>query len=246
MDTTTPSKNLAAPSQKKPSDSAINKASSPQALSDAEVAQHLKKHPDFFEKHTDLLLSLRLSHPSGNAVSLIERQLQAYRERNSDIREKLSVLLANARENDRLFELSQRLTLSLIECTELGDAFDALNYSLNNEFNVKHFSIWVLNKKLESATTRYLSPNNFQKTLNARLESNKIAFSGITPAEINALFEPEEPIGSAALCIARHGSHPIAIIAVGHEDKDRYAPNGGTLFLRHLSELLSRVLARFL
>lgn len=246
IDTTTKPAGLTAHSQEKPSDTTLDSATNPKHLDDGDIAHYLKHHPDFFDKHTELLLSLRLSHPSGRAISLIERQLQAYRERNSDIREKLSVLLANARENDRLFELSQRLTLSLIECTELGDAFDALNYSLNNEFNVKHFSIWVLDKKLQSATTRYLSPNDFQKTLNTRLESNRIAFSGISSAEINALFEPEEPIGSAALCIARHGSHPIAIIAVGHEDKDRYAPNGGTLFLRHLSELLSRVLARFL
>lgn len=215
-------------------------------LTDDVVACYLKQHPEFFEKHLDLLMNLKLPHPSGQAISLIEKQVHTYRERNSDIRERLSILLSNARENDRLFELSQRLTLSLIECSELGDIFDALNYSLDREFNVKHFAIWVLDKKLNSATTKYLAANEFQTTLNKRLSSNKTAFSGLTQPEINALFEHESRIGSAALCVAKHGSRPIAIIAVGHEDKGRYLPNGGTLFLRHLSELLSRVLGRFL
>lgn len=215
-------------------------------LSEDNVANFLTAHPEFFERNIDLLLSLRLSHPSGKAISLIEKQVHTYRERNSNIREKLNVLLANARENDRLFELSQRLTLSLIECSELGDIFDALSYSLDQEFKVKHAAIWVLDKRLNSATTHFWAENSFHPMLNERLKSSKTAFSGISQAEINALFEHQQDVGSAALSIVRHGSRPIAIIAVGHEDAERYQTNGGTLFLRHLSELLSRVLGRFL
>jgi uncharacterized protein YigA (DUF484 family) len=215
-------------------------------VTDEVIADYLTAHPDFFERHQDLLLSLRLPHASGRAISLLEKQLQTYRERNSNIRERLNILLANARENDRLFDLSQRLTLALIECAELGDVFDALNFSLNQEFKVKHFAIWVLDERLNSATTHYWSANVFQPLFNERLKSTKVAFSGISQAEINALFENQQEIGSAAMSIVRHGSRPIAIIAVGHEDIERYQPNGGTLFLRHLSELLSRVLGRYL
>ncbi|HEY7773307.1 MAG TPA: DUF484 family protein [Marinagarivorans sp.] len=215
-------------------------------ISEDDVERYLADNPEFFERHLDLLLSLRLSHPSGNAISLIEKQVHTYRERNSNIRERLNILLANARENDRLFELSQRLTLSLIECSELGDIFDALSYSLDQEFKVKHAAIWVLDKHLSSATTHFWADNSFQPLLNERLKSSKTAFSGISQAEINALFDNEHQVGSAAVSIVRHGSRPIAIIAVGHEDPERYQPNGGTLFLRHLSELLSRVLGRFL
>lgn len=231
------------------SDSHNKKPTAPEptpAINDESVANYLVEHPEFFETHLDLLLSLRLSHPSGNAISLIEKQVHTYRERNSNIRERLNILLANARENDRLFELSQRLTLSLIECSELGDIFDALSYSLDQEFKVKHAAIWVLDQRLNSATTHFWAENSFHPMLNDRLNSGKTAFSGISQAEINALFEHQEEVGSAAVSIVRHGSRPIAIIAVGHEDKERYQPNGGTLFLRHLSELLSRVLGRFL
>lgn len=217
-----------------------------QYLNEDQVAHYLKENPEFFEKHLDLLLSVRLPHPSGRAISLIEKQVHTFRERNSNIRERLNILLGNARENDRLFELSQRLTLALIECSDLGDVFDALNYSLNQEFKVAHAAIWVLDDKLSSATTRFLNTSDFQPVLTKRLKSSNTAFSGITQAEINALFENAEGVGSAALCIVRYGSRPIALIAVGHPDTERYLPNGGTLFLRHLSELLSRVLGQFI
>lgn len=216
------------------------------SISETQVAEYLQQHPEFFEQHIDLLMSLKLSHPSGQAISLIEKQVHTFRERNSNIREKLNVLLANARENDRLFELSQRLTLALIECTDLGDVFDALNYSLTQEFNVRFSSIWVLDHNLDSATTHHLHNTDFLPQLSERLKNNKTAFSGISRAEINALFDEPNGIGSAALSIVRHGSSPIALIAVGHQDEHRYLPNGGTLFLRHLSELLSRVLGKFL
>ena len=215
-------------------------------LTEDTVAQYLEENPEFFDRQRDLLLNLRLSHPSGKAISLIEKQVHTYRERNSNIREKLNVLLANARENDRLFELSQRLTLALIECTELGDIFDALSYSLNQEFHVKYSAIWVLAPELNSATTHFLNISDFEPLLKERLTSSKTAYSGISRAEINALFNQATEVGSAAMSIVRHGSTPIALIAVGHSDPTRYSPNGGTLFLRHLSELLSRVLGKFL
>ena len=44
-------------------------------VSEKDVVEFLQKHPNFFEKHLNLLAELRLPHPTGNAVSLIERQV---------------------------------------------------------------------------------------------------------------------------------------------------------------------------
>ena len=44
------------------------------------VAQYLKGHPEFFQRHTSLLGSMSLEHNSGTAVSLIERQISILRE----------------------------------------------------------------------------------------------------------------------------------------------------------------------
>lgn len=39
------------------------------------VAEYLETHPEFFERHPDLVAELRVPHASGHAISLIEHQV---------------------------------------------------------------------------------------------------------------------------------------------------------------------------
>ena len=84
-------------------------------LEPEQIEAYLREHLDFFEQHHDLLAEITLPHESGVAVSLVERQVSILRERNIDMRNRLSKLLDNARDNDKLFDKSKRLVLSLIE-----------------------------------------------------------------------------------------------------------------------------------
>ena len=47
-------------------------------FSEADVANYLANHPDFFERHLPLLRRLSIPHQSGSStVSLVERQVSA-------------------------------------------------------------------------------------------------------------------------------------------------------------------------
>src|SRR5690606_7331696 len=102
-------------------------------LDPEQVADYLRHHPEFFVDHQELLGDLFLPHESGPAVSLVERQVSILRERNIDMRNRLSKLLDNARENDKLFDKTKRLVLSLLEGQDLGDIVDALHYSFDKD-----------------------------------------------------------------------------------------------------------------
>ena len=83
-------------------------------LSDKEVEEFLRAHPDFFEKHSALLMDLKIPHPNtGSAVSLIEHQVELFRKQNSKTQKQLDELIQIARENDRLNKNMHQLTLSL-------------------------------------------------------------------------------------------------------------------------------------
>ena len=69
-----------------------------------QVAAYLKAHKDFFVDHESLLADITIPHETGKAVSLVERQVGVLRERNIELRERLTRLLDVARENDMLFE----------------------------------------------------------------------------------------------------------------------------------------------
>ena len=63
------------------------------------VHAYLSENPDFFERHGDLLRSLRLPHVSGGTVSLVERQVTALRQRDSKLEGQLKELVDVARAN---------------------------------------------------------------------------------------------------------------------------------------------------
>ena len=67
-----------------------------ETLVDAElerqVADYLRAHPDFFDRHAELLAALRIPHGAGKAVSLVERQLGLLRGQSDQLRARLPEL----------------------------------------------------------------------------------------------------------------------------------------------------------
>ena len=62
-------------------------------VSEETVHDYLTDNPDFFEKHADLLETLKLPHSSGTAVSLVERQVSVLRQKDLKHERKLKELL---------------------------------------------------------------------------------------------------------------------------------------------------------
>ncbi|MDH5396129.1 MAG: DUF484 family protein, partial [Gammaproteobacteria bacterium] len=67
-----------------------------------EIVRYLRDHPAFFEEHQDLLAGMVLTHKTGPAVSLIERQVQILREQKDEQKRKLQTLISTAQNNEKL------------------------------------------------------------------------------------------------------------------------------------------------
>src|SRR5690606_36444363 len=80
-------------------------------IDEAGVIEYLLQNPDFLERHPQLLAELRIPHPCGTAVSLLEHQARVLRERNRALQARLDELLAVARDNDRLAARTHPMTL---------------------------------------------------------------------------------------------------------------------------------------
>ena len=101
-------------------------------LEEQTIADYLREHPDFFSSHSGLLADLQIPHHTDGAVSLIERQVSVLREQHLEAKRQLHALVQVARDNDRLNEQMQRLTLSLLEVRDLSSTLQMLNDSLTN------------------------------------------------------------------------------------------------------------------
>ena len=106
-----------------------------EAFSEADVAAYLRSHPDFFERHTPLLLRLRLPHAAGSStVSLVERQVAMLRQRNDELERQLKNLVAVAKANDALVENIHHLSVKLMRAEGLEAKIEQLESSLREDF----------------------------------------------------------------------------------------------------------------
>ena len=214
-------------------------------ISEAQVEKYLRDNPTFFEKYPNLVADIQLPHESGKAISLVERQVAVLRERNIEMRHRLNNLLDNARENDRLFDKTKRLTLALVESPDLNSLVNALYYSFEKDFEI-HYTRLILfsGRSLPASKARtediYVARNHIGK----RLKTSKAIAGGLDVKEIGFLFDDDaHNIGSGAIAILSHGN-PLGVLAIGNQDPTYYHSSMGTLFLGYIAEVLNRVLPK--
>jgi uncharacterized protein YigA (DUF484 family) len=218
------------------------------ALTPEDVVAYLKANPDFFVGQQELLAELTLPHASGAAVSLVERQVSILRERNIEMRNRLGKLLESARDNDKLFDKTKRLTLSLLEGQDMGDIIDALYYSFDKEFGI-HFTSLVLfgnTDTMPSSQARIVSAHEGRDKLASILKHNRAVCGQLDASVVSYLFgENATHIGSVATVPLLHGAN-FGVLAIANRDPLFYRSSMGTLFLSFIAEVLNRLLPRFI
>ena len=110
-------------------------------LNDEAVREYLKNHDDFLQRHPDMLDYLHISHGSGSAVSLVEKQASVLRERNTALRQQLKTLTGNARHNDVLFDRTRILLLQLLDADSREDLYSTFMQAIPRDFEIEHASM---------------------------------------------------------------------------------------------------------
>jgi len=208
------------------------------------VTKYLQQNPDFLEQEPELLKHLELSHASGPAVSLIEKQVQYLRSENDTLEQRLNQLIQVAADNEKLMYRLHRLTLELMSMGDLPSFFDRLSDALMQEFKADILNITLFDLKVEAGpkTPMFHISNDdpeiqqFQDHLDkgvsvcGRLNRNKRDY----------LF------GSRAQWVQSTVLVPIGddgMLAIGSSDPARFYPGMGTLFLDLLAQVVTSRLA---
>ncbi|WPC05351.1 DUF484 family protein [Pseudomonas benzenivorans] len=218
---------------------------SPKPLDSETVAAYLRLHPEFFIDHDELIPDLRIPHQRGDTVSLVERQVKLLRERNIEMRHRLSQLMDVARENDRLFDKTRRLVLDLLDAASLEEVVGAVEDSLRREFQVPFVSL-ILFSETPLPVGRSVSSAEAHQAIGGLLAGGKTISGVLRKHELTFLFgaKDAEQVGSAAVVALSHqGLH--GVLAIGSADPQHYKSSLGTLFLGYVAEVLARVLPRF-
>ena len=217
----------------------------PAELDSEQVAAYLRRHPEFFVDHEELITELRIPHQPGEAVSLVERQVKLLRERNIEMRHRLSQLMDVARDNDRLFDKTRRLVLDLLDAGSLEEVVGVVEDSLRHEFQVPFVGL-ILFSDSNLPVGRSVSSSEAHQQIGGLLSGGKTICGVLRPHELEFLFGKEDAtqVGSAAVVSLTHqGLH--GVLAIGSADPQHYKSSLGTLFLVYIAEVLARVLPSF-
>ncbi|WP_372758893.1 DUF484 family protein [Litorivivens sp.] len=217
-------------------------------LTDDDVARYLRNHPGFFLKHEDLLAEIKLSQDTGKAVSLTERQVSILRERNMEMRSRLSGLLENAQRNDVLFEKTKALVLALVEAKRADELSDIFCTHLTRNFDIDAAGLVVFgNPVVSNSRLRVTSEAEASKYVGSILKNNKAICGILRDTEIAFLFGDKEVarVGSAAV-VPLHRDRPLGLIAIGSKDPQHFQSSMDTLFLGYIAEVINRCLPRLL
>ena len=103
-------------------------------ITEKDVVNYLLENSDFFIKNPQALEALEIKHESGDAVSLIERQVELIKEKSNKTVSKLKELLSNAHLNETLFIKVKDLVKIILNSRQLEDLSSGTENFFKNEF----------------------------------------------------------------------------------------------------------------
>ena len=211
-----------------------------------QVADYLRVNPDFFVRHPNLASQLEIPHACGDAVSLIEYQITVLKAQVQQLRRKLKELITNARNNEDLNNRFQRLTLALIDCRSLGQAFATLNEALGESLQADHVAIRLFAAPRcpeDQGLGEFLGEDEAVRAVFRNvLQADNPVCGRLKREQLEILFgEQAKRIGSGVL-MPLGVAERFGLIAIASEDKARFHPGMGTALLRQLGEVAAHVI----
>lgn len=211
-----------------------------------QVANYLKRHPDFFSHHQQLLTTLRIPHPSGAAVSLVERQTALLREQNRELRSQMNELLDAARHNDLQFEKTKRLVLAMLEAHNLDEVVIAVDEGLCLDFNGDLTRIILFNdrERVNDSNLKCLPLEEAETQVAELTESDWAICGSLTQSQRHFLFDDRADSALSAAVVPLVRGRTLGLLAIGSFEANYFHSSMGTLFLNYVGEVLSCVLLR--
>lgn len=193
------------------------------------LAGYLRDHPDFFERHRDLLQTLRLPGEDGRALSLVERQLQTLRTQVRGQRKRLADLIRLAEEHDRLQQRLLNLACHLLASPPSEDRTGLMRRQMQQDFALHQ----VVIRRRTGAEPAELQP---------LFELTRARCGSLTEPQREGLFgEAASEIRSCAV-IPLRDAEPATLLALGSTDEHRFHPGMGTDYLARLGEIVTSAL----
>ena len=196
-------------------------------MRDEEVARYLQDNPQFFEDYSDTLAQINLAHPhGGRTISLSERQLLALREKNKELEKKLGDMMTFAQENDALQHKVHEFIVSLFAARDLATLQEIIPRLLRDIFAVPHTVLRLWHLDPPSAEILSFADGLAQPVCLHHAAHDSAAWFGEIAVQLH----------SFSYLPLRAGNETIGLLILASEDKQRFYPGMGTVYLERIAE----------
>ncbi|MEG2466922.1 MAG: DUF484 family protein [Comamonas sp.] len=219
------------------------------AMNDSSIVEYLLQHPEFFERHAEMLSSVQLSSGHGQrAVSLQERQAEMLRDKIKGLELRIMEMVRNSSENSAIAHKIHRWNCGLSAVQDVRQLPRAIATGIQTEFDVPQVGIrvWdVAGPYMGSLFTMGVSEDAkaFATSLTMPFCGPNLGF------EPTAWLPNPEEVQSMALLTLRDGqndsqSAAFGLLVLGSPDPLRFDATMGTEFLSRIAEQASAALGR--
>jgi uncharacterized protein YigA (DUF484 family) len=223
-------------------------------ITEDDIANFLVHTPDFFERHAELLSTVKLTSPHNHrSISLQERQAEMMREKIRALELRMMDMMRHGTENEVLIERMQRWVKTLLMTSNARDLPHTIADHIQHDFMVPQVAIkvWDVREdfKIEpfvqsvidpikdfaaSLTTPYVGiNNNFDAVqwLEDPAAAQSVAFIALraTRPEDTPQTAAEQPV--------------IGLLVLASPDPQRYYEGMGTTIIERMGDLASAALA---
>ena len=206
------------------------------------VAAYLKENPAFFADYPDVLHAIDIRHASGDAVSLIERQITSLRTENQRLKTRFHELVRLAESNQQLITRIHQLALLLMDAAGPQAIFATLADNLMRDFNAERVRTLVFAEPAFAESPplpEFVGTDCNERTLFRRSLEKRESQCGELAAEQTAYLFPDAGSPGSAVLLPLGGKSWDGLLVISSDDPSRFNGDMGTEFLTYLGDVVS-------
>lgn len=221
-------------------------------LDETVVIEYLQQHTDFLQHHPQVLADQVITHDSGAATSLIERQVGVLRANNRELHSRLQELMDMARGNEQRVTRLNNIAKALIGAADGAGFAAALTDCICREMRVN--AVYVGLRELPAAiasAAASIEPlpesSPASEAVTHVFRRGKPICGPLSAQQVEALFAGQTDVVVASAAMVPLGTDDVhGALVLASADADYFGPDMGTLFLELLGELVTTGLRRHL
>ncbi|HTQ98639.1 MAG TPA: DUF484 family protein [Candidatus Acidoferrum sp.] len=212
------------------------------------VANFLLQHPQFFHDHSELLMELSIPHESGKAISLLERQVAVFRQRQEQLQDQFHEFLRNAHANDNLFEKTRHMILALLQCPDIAALKTLVEQRFPGEFSATAATLALVNDngRVEGDILPCIATTAVRAALGELYQRQTTYCGPLNQVQRELLFPQAPQLVSAAIVPLKlddatrtRFDNGLPLLLIASATREHFNSSLDTLFLDFLGEILA-------